>query len=79
VILTPINEMSTWKICSLISNDIFQVFESIFQVEEIVMSVLFDYDFLLCLQSIIETSSVFIRICFFQNDLCFIVLVQVNV
>ena len=66
------NEVSTWKICSLISNDILQVFESIFQVQEIVMSVLFDYGFLLWLQTVIQTSSVFITICFFQNDLCFI-------
>ena len=63
----------------VISNDILQVFESIFQVQEIVMSVLFDYGFLLWLQTVIQTSSVFIAVCFFQNDLCFILLVQVNV
>jgi len=72
VILTAKTKCQRGKSVLVISNDILQVFESIFQVEEIVMSVLFDYGFVLCLQPIIQISSVFITICFFQNDLCFI-------
>jgi len=79
VILTAKTKCQRGKSVLVISNDILQVFESIFQVQEIVMSVLFDYGFLLCLQTVIQTSSVFLTICFFQNDLCFILLVEVNV
>ena len=72
VIWTAKTKCQRGKSVLVISNDILQVFESIFQVQEIVMSVLFDYGFVLWLQPIIQISSVFITISFFQNDLCFI-------